>query len=61
MLMSFAREVSDRIIFFDNGTILEEGNPKEFFLKPKEERTKQVLKGIIKHLFMKYKGGLSYV
>jgi len=44
MLMSFAREVSDRIIFFDNGTILEEGNPKEFFLKPKEERTKQFLK-----------------
>lgn len=42
--MSFAREVSDRIIFFDNGMILEEGNPKEFFLKPKEERTKQFLK-----------------
>ena len=42
--MSFAREVSDRIIFFDNGGILEEGSPKEFFLNPKEERTKQFLK-----------------
>lgn len=42
--MSFAREVSDRIIFFDNGEILETGNPKEFFLNPKEERTKQFLK-----------------
>ncbi|MCB2360794.1 amino acid ABC transporter ATP-binding protein [Clostridium estertheticum] len=42
--MNFAREVSDRIIFFDNGGILEEGNPKEFFFNPKEERTKQFLK-----------------
>ena len=42
--MNFAREVSDRVIFFDNGGILEEGNPKEFFFNPKEERTKQFLK-----------------
>ncbi|MCI1581034.1 MAG: amino acid ABC transporter ATP-binding protein [Clostridium beijerinckii] len=42
--MNFAREVSDRIVFFHNGTILEEGSPKEFFLNPKEERTKQFLK-----------------
>lgn len=42
--MSFAREVSDKIIFFDNGTILEQGNPKDFFLKPRKERTKQFLK-----------------
>lgn len=42
--LNFAREVSDRIIFFDDGVILEEGNPKEFFLSPKEERTKQFLK-----------------
>ena len=42
--LNFAREVSDRIIFFDDGVILEEGKPKEFFLNPKEERTKQFLK-----------------
>ncbi|NRT72844.1 amino acid ABC transporter ATP-binding protein [Clostridium beijerinckii] len=42
--MNFAREVSDRIVFFDNGTILETGTPKEFFLNPKEERTKQFLR-----------------
>jgi len=42
--LNFAREVSDRIIFFDDGVILEQGNPKEFFLNPKEERTKQFLK-----------------
>lgn len=44
--MSFAREVSDRILFFDDGVILEEGKPKEFFLNPKEERTKQFLKRV---------------
>lgn len=44
--MNFAREISDRIVFFDNGAILEEGNPKEFFLNPKEERTKQFLKKV---------------
>lgn len=44
--MNFAREVSDRIVFFDDGKILEEGNPKEFFLNPKEERTKQFLKRV---------------
>lgn len=42
--MNFAREVSDRIVFFDNGTILETGTPKEFFLNPREERTKQFLR-----------------
>ncbi|MTT32208.1 ATP-binding cassette domain-containing protein [Terrilactibacillus sp. BCM23-1] len=38
--MKFAEEVGDRIIFMDNGFIVEEGHPKEFFRNPKNERTK---------------------
>ncbi|OAA83948.1 amino acid ABC transporter ATP-binding protein [Clostridium ljungdahlii] len=41
--MSFARNVSDKIIFFDEGSILESGSPKEIFERPKEVRTKQFL------------------
>ena len=41
--MQFARDVSDRVIFVDEGLILEEGNAKEFFSNPKQERTKQFL------------------
>lgn len=41
--MAFAKEVSDRILFVDQGVILEENNPTDFFAKPKEERTKQFL------------------
>jgi len=45
--MGFAREVSNRIIFMDFGTILEEAPPEEFFLKPQHERAKQFLKQIL--------------
>lgn len=38
--MGFAREVGTRLVFMDEGSILEEGNPKEIFDNPKEERTK---------------------
>ena len=41
--MSFAREVSDRIIFMDDGIILEEGTPEEIFTNPKHERTQAFL------------------
>ncbi|MCR5213679.1 MAG: amino acid ABC transporter ATP-binding protein [Eubacterium sp.] len=41
--MSFARDVSDKVIFMDNGYVLEYGSPKEVFENPKEERTKQFL------------------
>ena len=44
MKCMFAFEISDRIIFMDDGLIVEEGTPKEVFLKPKEERTKQFLR-----------------
>ncbi len=45
--MGFAREVSDRIIFFDEGNIVEEGTPKTFFTHAKEERTKLFLSQIL--------------
>lgn len=42
--MNFAREVSDRVIFMDQGLIVEEGSPDEIFQNPKNERTKAFLK-----------------
>ncbi len=41
--MQFARAVADRMIFIDEGKIVEEGNPKEFFDNPKSERLKRFL------------------
>ena len=41
--MEFAKEVSDHVIFMDEGRILEQGNPLQFFENPMEERTKQFL------------------
>ncbi|MDX9763090.1 MAG: amino acid ABC transporter ATP-binding protein [Desulfomonilia bacterium] len=45
--MGFAREVSDRIIFMDEGKILEEGSPEHFFKNPAHERTKQFMRQIL--------------
>ncbi|WP_248736853.1 amino acid ABC transporter ATP-binding protein [Neobacillus rhizosphaerae] len=44
--MGFAREVADRVVFFDNGIIVEEGKPQEIFNAPKSERLKQFLRRI---------------
>ena len=44
--MSFARDVSDYVIFMDDGVVLEEGSPDEVFEHTKEERTKQFLGSI---------------
>jgi polar amino acid transport system ATP-binding protein len=41
--MAFAREVADRVIFMDDGVIVEQGTPEEVFTNTKEERTKQFL------------------
>lgn len=41
--MAFARDVADKVIFMDDGVIVEQGNPREVFEHPKEERTKQFL------------------
>jgi len=45
--MGFAREVADRILFMDQGRIVEEGTPDAFFTSPKEERTKLFLNQIL--------------
>ncbi len=41
--MAFARDVSDKVIFMDDGYVLEYGTPDEVFNNPKEDRTKQFL------------------
>ncbi|OHW62840.1 arginine transport ATP-binding protein ArtM [Andreesenia angusta] len=45
--MGFAKEVGDRVLFMDNGMIIEEGNPKELFENPKHERTKSFLAKVL--------------
>jgi general L-amino acid transport system ATP-binding protein len=47
--MGFAREVCDRIVFFDEGLIVEEAPTDEFFDNPKEERTRLFLSQILTH------------
>ncbi len=47
--MGFAREVADRIIFFDQGRIIEEGSPEKIFKTPSEERTRAFLGQILSH------------
>jgi polar amino acid transport system ATP-binding protein len=45
--MGFAREVGTRLIFIDEGTILEEGKPKAVFKDPQQDRTKQFLARVL--------------
>ncbi|MCH6267979.1 MULTISPECIES: amino acid ABC transporter ATP-binding protein [Neobacillus] len=45
--MGFAREVSDRIMFLDEGKLLEEGSPEEFFKNPKTTRAKDFLEKVL--------------
>lgn len=47
--MEFAREVSDRIVFMDQGVIVEDGTPDEVFNHPKHERTKAFLQRTFKN------------
>ncbi len=46
--MGFAREVADRVIFCDDGRILEEGTPEHFFTNPQNERTQAFLSKILR-------------
>jgi len=46
--MGFAREVADRVIFMDQGHIVEQGKPEDIFTDPKHERTRRFLNQIIK-------------
>ncbi|MBO3761487.1 ectoine/hydroxyectoine ABC transporter ATP-binding protein EhuA [Ciceribacter sp. L1K23] len=45
--MRFAREVSDRVCFFDKGRICEQGSPDEIFGEPKHERTREFLSSVL--------------
>jgi len=45
--MGFAREVADRLVFFDGGKIVEEGSPEQIFNQPQQERTKLFLEQIL--------------
>jgi polar amino acid transport system ATP-binding protein len=45
--MGFAREVGTRLIFMDQGKIVEQGTPKEVFENPQNERTKDFFKSIL--------------
>ena len=47
--MGFARTVGDRVIFMDEGEIIEENNPDDFFLNPQHEKTKLFLSQILNH------------
>jgi ABC-type polar amino acid transport system ATPase subunit len=47
--MGFAREVCDRIVFIDEGKIVEEGSPEDFFTKTKSPRAKEFVDKIIHH------------
>ncbi|MGO3018750.1 MAG: amino acid ABC transporter ATP-binding protein [Anaerococcus sp.] len=47
--MDFAREVSTRVLFMNQGVILEEGSPEEIFEHPKNDRTREFLKRFMEH------------
>ncbi|WP_339833158.1 amino acid ABC transporter ATP-binding protein [uncultured Parvibaculum sp.] len=47
--MGFAREVANRVVFMDEGEIIEEAPPAEFFSNPKNERTKMFLAQVLAH------------
>jgi general L-amino acid transport system ATP-binding protein len=47
--MGFARGVADRMLFFDDGLVVERGTPDEIFSNPKEDRTKLFLSQILEH------------
>lgn len=45
--MGFAKEISDRILFIDDGIIVEQGSPEDFFNNPKNPRTKEFLSQVL--------------
>ncbi len=47
--MGFARKVADRVVFMDDGQIVEVATPEEFFTSPKSERAKDFLGKILTH------------
>jgi ABC-type polar amino acid transport system ATPase subunit len=47
--IGFAREVASRVVFMDDGVIVEEGPPAQVLESPREERTKQFLGLVLEH------------
>ncbi|MBL8484243.1 MAG: amino acid ABC transporter ATP-binding protein, partial [Rhodocyclaceae bacterium] len=47
--MGFARKVANRVIFMDQGRIVEDANKQEFFGTPRSERAQQFLSKILQH------------
>jgi putative glutamine transport system ATP-binding protein len=47
--VGFAREASDRVVFMDEGRIIEDSPTAEFFESPREERARQFLSRVIRH------------
>jgi general L-amino acid transport system ATP-binding protein len=47
--MGFAKAVANRVIFMDQGQIVEENSPEEFFHHPKSDRTRDFLSKILGH------------
>ena len=47
--MGFARQVADRVIFMDDGQIVEQNEPEAFFKNPQSDRTKLFLSQILGH------------
>ena len=47
--MGFVRQVADRVIFMDEGRIVEENSPAEFFDNPQHERTRSFLSSVLSH------------
>ena len=45
--MGFAKEVADRVLFMDEGLIVEQGTPEEIFQSPKQPRTIQFLQAVL--------------
>ncbi|SEG40338.1 amino acid ABC transporter ATP-binding protein, PAAT family [Bacillus sp. ok061] len=47
--MGFAREVADRILFMDDGQIIEDTTPAQFFVHPEQERARLFLSRVLNH------------
>jgi len=47
--MGFAKKIANKIIFMDNGEIVESNTPENFFTNPNKERTKTFLNQVLQH------------
>ena len=53
--MGFARKVADRVVFMDDGELIEEGKPSEIFVNPKHERTREFISKILPEMSTLFK------